>query len=381
MNPTTAAGFASGALGVALGSRLVGGRMVSAWLSDGLRNDAWDGFLSREPSGQFQQSSLWASAKSAEGWNPLRVMVACGEELVGGMQLLTRPTRAGLVGYGYKGPVLNSRDPELVGFALDQIVSAARRKRLRAFVMQSPAGPALDTSLLASRGFLPNRTVSFDRATLVVDLAGGMDRVRAGMRRTTAREVRQAERRGVVVREGGEADIPLFFRMMLATCARQNTGPTPATEAAVRAVWKEFHARGAARLTFAEFGGAPIAGLLCLAFGERFTAWKKGSFAEHREKRPDQFLMFEAIGHAHSRGFKLFDFAALNHQTALALTEGRPLSEDQMQILDFFNLGFGGSPVLFPDSLIFVCNPLARFAYRTVASHRWFQNLRGRLLR
>ncbi|MBL9129136.1 MAG: hypothetical protein JNL97_15910, partial [Verrucomicrobiales bacterium] len=34
---------------------------------------AWDRFVEACPAGQFQQSSMWAEAKAAEGWEILRL--------------------------------------------------------------------------------------------------------------------------------------------------------------------------------------------------------------------------------------------------------------------------------------------------------------------
>src|SRR5262245_61106752 len=73
----------------------------SASLSDA----ACDEFLRSTPLGHFQQTSLWSQVKATEGWHILREMMLIGGEIVGGFQILYRPSRFGRVGYLSKGPV------------------------------------------------------------------------------------------------------------------------------------------------------------------------------------------------------------------------------------------------------------------------------------
>src|SRR5256885_1684080 len=63
----------------------------------------WDTFLQATASGHFQQSSLWALVKAAEGWRPVRLVITADDTAMGGFQILVRRTRLGKVGYIYKG--------------------------------------------------------------------------------------------------------------------------------------------------------------------------------------------------------------------------------------------------------------------------------------
>jgi lipid II:glycine glycyltransferase (peptidoglycan interpeptide bridge formation enzyme) len=283
--------------------------------------------------------------------------------LVGGFQILWRRTRLGPIGYIYKGPVLDSETPEAIQSAVEMVKSTTVGAGLRALVLQAPDSSGINGQMLAEHGFLTNHVLDIIRATLLVDLTRGMDAISSHIRRSTWAEIRKAQRRGITIREGGEQDIPSFFRLMLATCQRQHTHPAPASAEALLAVWCAFHSQNKARLTLAEFEGEPVAGGFCICFGSRVTFWKKGWSGTHRERHPHQLLQHEAVEWACKSGYQFFDFAALRQDIAVTLLKGEELSEDQRKARDFINLSHGDRPVLLPEDRIFVPNHLLRVAY------------------
>ncbi|MBU6410013.1 MAG: GNAT family N-acetyltransferase [Verrucomicrobia bacterium] len=340
-----------------------------------LEDPQWDAFLESTPLGHFQQSALWARAKQIEGWRPIRVIFTETNRIVGGFQILTKDTRFGPIGYVSKGPVVlhaaGAADADVAGLmdmALDAVVSTAKNHRLRALVLQPPDALAIPAPLLHRHRFLSNHLITVISATLVMDTACPMDDIISRIRKTAKIELRQSQKRGITIRDGHERDIPVFFRLMRATCERQHTVPSPSTEAALLATWRAFHAAGRIRLSFAEYQGTPIAGALCLSFGGRLTLWKKGWSGQHRDRHPNQAVMFDAIQWAHHHRHKLFDCAAMHPRTALALLNGQPLSENQKKGRDFFLLGYGGKPVLLPDSSLFIQNPALRSLYKTATA-------------
>src|SRR5215831_9968162 len=84
-------------------SEVGSGSALAEWQRSPEAVDAeWDGFLAASPLGHFQQCSLWALAKNAEGWKPLRMVLRKQGRLAGGFQILWRRTRLGPIGYIYK---------------------------------------------------------------------------------------------------------------------------------------------------------------------------------------------------------------------------------------------------------------------------------------
>lgn len=357
---------------------VVGNGMLARF-SSAADDGVWDDFLSATAQGHFQQSSHWARAKAVEGWQPVRVILTRDKEIVGGFQMLSRPSRLGRIGYISKGPVLTLAEPAAVELAFDAIFSAVRREKLRALIVQVPDEPGIEAWSFVAHRFAPNHLVQVISATLLIDTAGGMEDIRRRMRRTTTKDLKRAEKRGVKIREGTEADLGTFFRLMTETCRRQNTAPSPASEAALLGVWNAFRPQDAIRLTLAELEGEPVAGILCLCFGNRVTAWKKGWSGAHGERQPNQLVMFEAIQWSHRRGYHIFDCTAMNRSTAESLLNGNELSDDQKRGRDFFLLGYGGRPVLLPESWVYFANPVLRCLYRFLGGKQWIRALARRL--
>lgn len=326
----------------------------------------WDGFLSASAKGHFQQTSAWARAKRAEGWNCRRAVWRHGGVVVGGYQLLWRRSRAGAIGYVYKGPVVGSSFTDQYPLLL---ASLARTNRdMRAIIVQLPDAEPEAVLAGAPPSFLPNHLVRVIDATLLVDLRGGIEQLGPRIRKTTWHAIRQAQRLGVLVREGERRDLPTFFRLMLATCKRQHTSPQPSTLEALTAVWDALAPGGGIKMHLAECDGQTVAAALALAFAKRVTLWKKGWDGQFSERHPNSLVTFEALRWAAASGYEVLDFAAVNPALADTLLAGRPVTEQQRKLRDIFLLGFGAAPVRFAPSRLVIPNPVFRGVYRAISA-------------
>ncbi|HVB58578.1 MAG TPA: peptidoglycan bridge formation glycyltransferase FemA/FemB family protein [Candidatus Acidoferrales bacterium] len=143
-----------------------------ALISRELEDAHWDKFLQETPLGQFQQSAIWARAKDAEGWHPVRVLMTMDEEIVGGFQLLWRSSWRGRIGYVSKGPVAPPGYPGLTEFATDLLQQLTQSEKLRGLVVQPPDLCGQMPASLAKSGFELNMLVGVNEATWIVDLGG-----------------------------------------------------------------------------------------------------------------------------------------------------------------------------------------------------------------
>ena len=364
-----------------LDSRAIDGGTVATLLSCSPADPAWDDFLDSTPVGRFEQSCRWAQVKATEGFHPARLVLAPNHGFVGGCQILWRRSRLGAFGYMSKGPVLAQEDAEIADTLVEALCGVARTLRLRALIVQPPEFSNALTKALIARRFLPNHIADLITATLVVDLAQGMEKIEKAMSRTTRQKVRQARDRGVVVREGGESDIGRFFQLMLSTCKRQSTEPNPSNEESLHRLWDAFHPSGSVRLSFAEYNSEPLSGLLSIAFGNRVTFWKRGWVSRDDNLHPNELLMYDALKWAQANGYKFADFGSLEREIAMTLLQGKSLSEEQKRSRDFFHLGFGGEPQLLPEGLVYFPSPVLRHLYLKAFSKRFLANAVKRMLR
>ena len=354
-----------------IGSEIVDGRPVTAWLSTQLADSAWDDFLQSTPLGQFQQSSMWAQYKAVEGWQPIRVVLITDDRVIGGFQILWRTKHFVRIGYVSKGPVLTITDSDLVEFLIEQFLAIVRTNRLSALVVQPPDNCSTFASALIPYGFALDRLTKVIRSTLLVDVDSSIAEIARGLSKYTLKKVRQGKRRGLVIRQGEFSDCGAFFNLMLATCSRQAVKKVnPSSTESLQALWRFFAPKGCLRITLAQAQDQAISGLLCLPFGERCTLWKKGWTSERSDLHPNESLTFEALEWAHDHGYTCCDFAGLAPTIANALLKHEPLCDDDKRSRDFFNICFGGYPKMLPSALLWFRNGFLRFAYRTLWSKR-----------
>ncbi len=337
----------------------------------------WDSFLQDSTLGQYPQSSTWARYKQATGWNCFRHVIRRDGMIRGGFQLLWKKTPIGRIGYVRKGPVAKDEDPRLVDDLVSDLTKSGRRLRLLAIVVQPPNCGWFTASRLQPPLFLPNRVLEIITATLLIDVTGGAPVIEARMRKTTRKYLRRAVRGGVCVREGTENDLDLFFALMVETCKRQGVAPNPSDPAALKALWETEGTGVRCRLTFAEHGGKAIAGLFCIGFGDTLTLWKKGSLPEYLPKRPVELLYHESLVWAQSSGYRFCDFGSMSRHIAERLLAGKKLTEEEKGSRDWFNLGFGDTPLLMPQAFFHFPNHALSFGYRLLTSNHLALKLFG----
>ncbi|HVT98484.1 MAG TPA: GNAT family N-acetyltransferase [Acidobacteriaceae bacterium] len=347
----------------------IAGKKATAWLSEETEDRGWDQFLQENPAGQFQQSTIWAQAKAAENWSCARVLIGGEDRLMGGFQLLWRASRFGRIGYVSKGPVLEPlearADTEILErYAVVLLKDVARRKKLRAVIVQPPDFCEAMSGSLRNAGLLPGGRMGVNDATWMVDVSDGFAAVERRMDRAFRKTLDRAERGNLRVREGGRADLPGFWELMLASCRRQGVEPNPSELRHLLALWDAAHPRGAVRLHVVEKDGEPIAEQLDLLFGKTVTLWKKGWSGAEKRLSPNDVCVYECIRWASEAGYSWCDFTSFDRKMAEAMLAGQTLTEEQKQsrYVNFFRTG--GRPVLLPKAQVWVPNRILRAGYR-----------------
>ena len=337
-----------------------------AWISHSVADPQWDEFLQSTSLGQFQQSAMWAQAKTAEGWKVARVVLTLDDEICGGFQMIWRSSWRGRMGYVSKGPVVSPAVPELLDFAANQLTRTARSERLRILVVQSPDLCDQFSPRLVANGFELDVLAGVNDCTWTIDLRNGFPAVEEQMSKWTRKKIRQAVNRGVTVREGTREDVGKFFQLMLTTCRRHGVEPSPPEEKAMLALWDAAATAKAIRLTFAEHRGKELAGLVSVSFGGTVSLWKKGWISSEAQLHPNELLMDESLRWACARGYRVADFCAFDKQMAATILSGQPLSAEQEKSRHAFNVRLGGRPLMLPKAMTYLPNRVFRSAYRSV---------------
>ena len=310
----------------------------------------WDAFIEATPGGSHQQSSMWAQVKAVQGFQAARILLRRDGGIVGGCQILLRRLgKVGAVAYVPRGPVMADRDPDALDVVLAALDDLAAQERILLLKLQPPADRQDLALLLEARGFVRSRVETAPVASVRVDLHRPAEELLAAMHPSTRKNIRRAERRGVRVRHGGEADIRTLVRIIESTGDRQQFSAYPRRY--YEQMWRTFAARGHTCLLIAEHDGIALSASLLIAYGES-ASYKAGGWSGDGSRLfPNELMHWAGMRWAQQRGLHYYDFEGLNEAVARASLAGEALPEDTPeQRVSHFKLGFGGEVTLGPGS-------------------------------
>jgi lipid II:glycine glycyltransferase (peptidoglycan interpeptide bridge formation enzyme) len=356
-------------------------------LSQAAVDEAWDGFLAETPGGHHLQTSLWARTKAPLGWRVARAVVRRGDRIVAGAQLLHRPISIlGSVGYVSRGPLLAFDEPALREAMLRSLRDLARVHRIQYLMVQPPLGGESFVDELVRRGCRPAAELlePHPSATVMVDLAPEPDELLASMKKTTRYNVRKGQRNGATIREGSDADLAVFHRLLAATGERQSFGIP--SQAYFADMWRIMAPAGHLKLFLAEYEGEVVSAGLMVAFGDTVT-YKRGAWSgRHGDRHPNELMHWTVMQWAKEQGYRYYDFDGIEAEVAQVVLRDGALPANLPRTVTTFKLGFGGKVVLSPGGYEWIENRLLRWGYYTVlprvmqspAARRITKSLRAR---
>ncbi len=297
---------------------------------------AWDRLISQLPNAypHLLQTWEWAQVKAKYGWQPLQqVWKDAGGRPVAAAMLLKKAipmggfaARLSLL-YIPKGPLMDWNDAELRTRVLNDLQTLARRHGA-VFVKMDPdvvlgtgvpgrEDAAEDASGQTVLADLNRRDWRFSSDqiqfcnTVLLDLTPPEDELLARMKQKTRYNIRLAEKKGVVVRAGTPADLPMLYQMYAETSVRD--GFVIRDQAYYQTVWQTFMqpstAQGgpSAESLVAEVEGEPVAGLFLFHFAGRAYYLYGMSRDIQREKMPTYLLQWEAMRRAKAASCSVYD--------------------------------------------------------------------------
>lgn len=355
----------------------------------GCADDLWDRFLEQVPSSHYEQTSRWASVKSAEGWKCSRIRVSVSGALVAGAQILYKDYgHAGRIGYVQNGPVLAGAGAAAKDRILQDISDVSRRLKCTYTAVRPPYTADIGVDL-ENRGYIRNPGVlpplHLTDATLMLDLSKGTDSLMMEMRRTTRQQIRTSLKAGLEFSEGFREEIPVLFDLMAATCERRGEVPIPPSSGHFENIWDHFHTEGWCRI----FLVRKDAGIVCcgfvFTFGDTVRFWKYGWSGEYASVCPNYFLYWKLIEWAQRNGFRHFDIMQVDPGIARALKENTPitpeLASNRIYGPTLFKIGFGGNIVEYPGTYYRFRNPLLRRVIPAALRSPLVRNWAGRAVR
>ena len=297
----------------------------------------WNSIIKHLPKSHLLQTWEWAQLKAAYGWTPMPFIWRSGtgdnDSVVSAAMILRRAViNRGFAArlcilYAPKGPLLdwsNESHSNQVLYDLQQYA-----KKQGAIFLKIDPDVVLGTgipeqedaredrngqvviSALKQNGWLFSSDQIQFRNTVQIDLSVSEEELISRMKQKTRYNVRLANKKGVIVRVGNLADMPLLYKMYAETSVRD--GFVIRNEGYYRSVWASFMKstevddQPSAEPLVAEVNGEPIAAIIVFYFAGRAYYIYGMSFEMHRERMPNYLLQWEAMLRAKARGCSVYD--------------------------------------------------------------------------
>ena len=318
-------------------------------------------FCENHPMGHFMQSTKWAGVKS--NWeNEIVVAEGSSGEITGVLSVLIRkiPVFGNLM-YCPRGPVCDIHDADALRQLTEGAAFLARWYGAMALRMEPdvPEGDGAFRTIMESLGYQIRDKVksSFDliqpRSVFRIDLRGKTEEeVFAGFHKKLRYNIRLAQRRGVEVREGTKADLPVFYRLMEETARRDGFIIRPM--AYYRRVWDELGPEHV-KLMLACLDGRAVAAAMPVHYARRTWYLYGASATVGRSSMPCHLLQWEMIRDALHRGDEVYDLRGF-----LEITD----ENDPNSGLYRFKKQFGGELVRLIGEVYFAYKPVTYALYR-----------------
>ena len=288
----------------------------------------WDRQIAHLPGAHILQSWEWGLVKSQNGWEPIYKLWRDDEGEVSAAALVLQRTLS-LGGFGPRlrvlyiprGPLLDWKDESLRQRVLNDLQDLAKQPGVIFLKMDpelvvgtgipgTPEGVETEVGkdaqrYLQQRGWTFSRDQIQFRNTVWMDLTGFEEDWLTRMKQKTRYNLRLAQKKGVTIRQGSTADLPLLYRMYAETSVRD--GFVIRSEAYYQMVWSTFLERDLARILIAQVDGETVGGLILFLFAEKAWYLFGMSREAHREKMPNYLLQWEAMRLAKAEGCTRYD--------------------------------------------------------------------------
>ena len=305
---------------------------------------SWNELIACLPLAHLLQTWEWSQVKTQYGWQAMPFVwygQPCEDprlsqgSVVAAAMILKRSLQAGgfarkmCVLYIPKGPLLDWEDVPLRLRVLDDLLSFAKRQgaifiKIDPDVPLGTGVPGTDDAVeleggqavcthLEQRGWKFSQDQIQFRNTVLIDLAFTEDELLMRMKQKTRYNIRLAHKKGVTVRPGSVADLPLLYRLYAETSVRD--GFLIREEGYYQTVWRSFMgvSPSVSRLQpfteplIAEVDGEPAGAVSLFYFAGQAIYLFGMSRQTHPEKMPNYLLQWEAIRRAKALGCQVYN--------------------------------------------------------------------------
>ena len=324
----------------------------------------WDNFLARSSCSHFEQSCAWAIMKKRAGWFFWRIIIELDGKIIGGFQILWKKKFTFLkIGLLPKGPIIETNDPIIIDLIIDFLKKYTKRK-LNVLIIQPPVKNFELYHKLIEKG-LVNNEISFiiKSATVTVDLSS-IDDLWNKMKRQKKQNIRRAEEAGIIIRQGDNRELSIFFELMKETCQRRKVSPNPPSLHLIECLWDCLAPRGQIKLFLAQGQNEIISGILVILLAKIAYLWKFGWSGRYANYYPNELLFWEIFKWAKQQGYDRVDLGYITSyqrigRILLDTCDSWPDKSDAA-----FKMSLGGEITKLPPAAVYIPSFLIRLFYK-----------------
>lgn len=325
---------------------------------------AWDEFVLAQPRAHLLQLSRWGILKSRFGWEARIVTINDMDEIQAGALVLLRrlPFVAAKMAYLPMGAYISGSTSH------ERLWNAIRRKSRAAFLKIEPGAFAVGQAPdLAAMGFFRSPQTIQPAATIIIDIDADDEAIMRRMNQGTRRKIRKSLAGDILYKEGAEADLPEFNRLMQQTGARNEFG---VHNAAYFAAVHELFMPERGSLLLAEHEGELLAAIMIFAVGETASYLYGASSRSKSNLYATYGIQWEAIQWAKRRGCRYYDLWGVpDHDETTLEAEFRNRSDGLWGVYGF-KRGWGGEVKRTHGAWDLPWNPIVYKAYRAALKLR-----------
>ena len=280
----------------------------------------WRALLAHLPDPHVLQSWEWGSLKAQTGWQARRFVLPNSDSAFQYLWRQPVPRLPLRVGYVPKGPIVDWDDELAVERTLAAVEETARSTgclfvKIDPDVDETSLSGRRVVALLRARGwhFSPEQ-IQF-KNTGITQLSVDEDVLLESFKSKWRYNIRLAERRGLAVRLGGEADLAAFYALYAETGQRDGFLIRPFAYYAD--IWRTYLAAqedpqnpagGALLLAEHPEDEAAVAGIFLLRYAARAWYFYGASGEARRRDMPNHLLQWEGMRWAQEQGCTIYDW-------------------------------------------------------------------------
>lgn len=272
--------------------------------------EEWEEFIGLHTEANFLQSFDYGEVQKRLGRKVFRMgFYGEGGKLVGVMLAVLEDAKRGKYLAVAGGPILDFENKELVQVWRDTLRELGASEGC-AFVRVRPQlrSDEISASLFESLGFKGAKMHLEAELTSQLDLTLGLENIRSNFRKNTRREIKNAKKSGIVIRESqNPEDINEFYELQLNTAKRH--GFVPFSEDRLMAEFEVFAKTDNVVLYSAYTNDDKLIAQAFVVFYGAEASYHYGASSELGREEPGAYLIqWKAINDAVRRGCMRYNF-------------------------------------------------------------------------